>query len=93
MAKQLYPECEAVIITSIQILQIHRDNFGTYVVINGESVDGEGNSLIGQEISTLIHVDDLIWNYNNVDKVIRDVASLVKDELKVIIKDKTNIDV
>lgn len=94
MAKQLYPECTDVKIVTIQISQ-KEDESGivTYCVIIGESLDSDGNNLIGQDVHGKILLDSDSWDYSNIDKTIKDVAGLVKDELKNIIKEKTDIDV
>lgn len=97
MAKVLGETCEDILIKTVQVSRKQSEEGGewqTYVVLQGESVDADGNRIATHDIHDKILVGPPgldPWDKDTIDKDLKDAAGAVKARYKEIAKDKADL--
>jgi hypothetical protein len=100
MAKVLGETCEDIIIKTVQISRKQAGGpeesgeWQTYAVVMGESVDADGNSIVGHDIHEKIDIGSPgldPWTPSTVDNDLKAAATAVKQLFKDIAKDKADL--
>ena len=100
MAKQLFPECDTVVIKTIQISRKADEDidgtpgeYKTYAVIMGEAWAADGTKLQDVHQKVLFPSSDGPdpWNSDTIKKDIEAMATLMKNEVKAIEDDHTKL--
>ena len=100
MAKVLGETCEDIVIKTVQVSRKRADRpeengeWQTYAVVIGESVDADGNSIVGHDIHEKINIGAPgldPWDPNTVDNDLKAAATAVKQLFKDIAKDKADL--
>ena len=91
MARQLFPECDVVVIKTVQISrklvdeQDQPELWNSYAVLIGEALAADGTRL--QSINQKIPIgtnSGFPWTSDTIEKDIEEVATIVKDAVKAI---------